>query len=407
MRILRSGTLEKGGVDLISRNAAGMTHQHRDTRSAFRMNSPASSPNITFAVEPLPALGALETVWRQFDRDGGHSFFLTWAWIGTWLKCIPATTRVMLLKAVEAGETIGVALITLKEGTVRGIFPIRQAWLNCAGDPALDCLTIEHNGFASASARDAALLPALEDWFAEGGLVVDECVLPGIGPNICSSTDNRLLLIERREPGYRAPLRQIASGGGLVSVLSRNGRYQLRRSIRAWERHGPLTIDRAEDGVTGIEFFTKMKELHIRSWTHRGERHAFSSPFFETFHRTLIPVGIAEGSVDLLRVCAGTRAIGYLYNFRRNGTVFSYQSGFDDSESRLRPGYVSHALAIAHYTAEGMSHYDFLAQANRLKQSFGTEHYELCWRRLRMPILGFRVEAAARKVVTRLKGKAN
>lgn len=369
------------------------------------MISRAFSGGITFAVEPLPPWGPLEAIWRRFDSVGKHSFFLTWTWIGTWLSCIPATTKVVLLKAKRGDEILGVSVLTLRDSTVRGIIPVRQAWLNSAGDAALDCLTIEHNGFASASPWEEELLPALENWFASGGLSVDECVLAGIGTPPCRSNDDRFLLVERREPGYRTPLKDIAANGGLINHLSRNGRYQLRRSMRACERYGPLSVERAADDATAIGFFAQMKEFHVRSWSRRGQRHAFSNPFFETFHRALIPRGLAEGSVDLLRVCAGSRPLGYLYNFRHNGVVFSYQSGFDDVVATLRPGYVSHALAIAHYASAGMSHYDFLAEANRLKQSFGTERYELSWRRLRKPILGFRLEAMARNAVMSLKRK--
>jgi protein-tyrosine-phosphatase/predicted ATP-grasp superfamily ATP-dependent carboligase len=365
-----------------------------------------ATQHITFAIEPLPALDRLERLWRHFDSVGAHSFFLTWSWIGTWLKSIPATTDVALLRARRGAETVGVSVVSLKQSTVRGIFPITQAWLNCAGDPALDCLTIEHNGFASESPWEKQLMPALHDWFASGGFSVDEFVLRGIAPSSGCEGDDRLLCQERREPAYRVPLAEAASIDGLISQLSRNGRQQLRRSIRACEDYGSLSIERAGDEASAMDFFGHMKELHIRSWTHRGQRHAFTNSFFEIFHRALIPTGVGDGTVDLLCVRAGSRVLGYLYNFRRNGVVFSYQSGFDDSVPTLRPGYVSHAVAISYYAAAGMAYYDFLAETNRLKQSFGTERYELCWRRLRKPTLSFRMEAAARRAVNSFKRQA-
>jgi CelD/BcsL family acetyltransferase involved in cellulose biosynthesis len=140
-----------------------------------------------------------------------------------------------------------------------------------------------------------------------------------------------------------------------------------------------------------------MKELHVRSWTRRGQHHAFNNPFFETFHRTLISTGVEDGSVDLMRVAAGESVLGYLYNFRRNGVVSSYQSGFADGDPGLRPGYVCHAVAIAHYAKQGMRHYDFLAGTNRLKQSFGTETYDLSWRRYRRRTVGFAADDLLRR----------
>ena len=207
-----------------------------------------------------------------------------------------------------------------------------------------------------------------------------------------------LFAIERSEYGYRTPLANFTTLEGLMSSLSRNSRQQLRRSMRAYERKAPLSIDVARDTQTALEFFAQMKALHVRSWMRREHRHAFSNPFFETFHRSLIRRGAADGTVDLLRVSAGDRVIGYLYNFLRDGTVSSYQSGFDDADRQLRPGYVCHALAIAHYAAAGMSSYDFLGGTNRLKQTFGPERYELCWYYLHKNTSAFRVNALARRV---------
>ena len=49
-----------------------------------------------------------------------------------------------------------------------------------------------------------------------------------------------------------------------------------------------------------------------------------------------------------LKVCAGERIIGYLYNFRLDNRVYAYQSGLADTDLHERPGYVAHALAIRH-----------------------------------------------------------
>ena len=275
---------------------------------------------------------------------------------------------------------------------------VTQAWLNNTGDPAYDCITIEHNGFASSGILTDNLWSALQDWLAIGIPAVDEFILSGI--------DAEQLLrgegvpdVESGEYGYRAPLANFTTLERFMSSLSRNSRQQLRRSMRAYECKGPLTVEVARDTQSALTFFSQMRALHVSSWTRRENRHAFSNPFFETFHRSLIRHGVANGTVDLLRVSAGDQAIGYLYNFRHDGTVSSYQSGFDDVDRRLRPGYVCHALAIAHYAAAGMSSYDFLGGTNQLKQSFGPQRYELCGYRLHKKTPLFRADLLARRVV--------
>jgi hypothetical protein len=309
----------------------------------------------------------------------------------------------MLLKASHGSELIGLAALTLKRGAIRRVLPVRQAWLNCSGDPELDSITVEHNGFASPAPLDHLLLPALIDWFAAGGTTADELVLPGVAPGSLDTAGKGLIQTDRCDPAYRTSLAGITEPEGIGPHLSRNARQQLHRSVRAYEREAPLSLDAATNVETALGFFTRLKDLHVRSWNRRGRRHAFDRPFFETFHRALITAGFADGDVDLLHVSAGQRTLGYLYNFRRNGTVLSYQSGFDDGTPGLRPGYVCHALAMAHYAKAGMANYDFLAGSNRLKQSFGTERYELCWRHFRKPTVAFRAEDLVRTAAGFLK----
>jgi CelD/BcsL family acetyltransferase involved in cellulose biosynthesis len=352
---------------------------------------------IKFAIEPLPPLEALGNTWQRLDAAGQHSFFLTWTWIGTWLRCLPSPPQTMLLRATRDRETVGLAVVTLKRATRRGR-SIEQALLNATGDSAYDCITIEHNGFASSGVRIDSLWTAFRDWFATGVLAADEFVLNGLDSWEPFNQEN-LSTTERREYGYRTPLANFATLEGFMSSLSGNSRQQLRRSMRAYERTAPLSIEVARDTRTALSFFARMKALHVPSWARRGRRHSFVHPFFETFHRSLIHRGAADATVDLMRVSAEDRAIGYLYNFLRDGTVSNYQTGFDDADRQLRPGYVCHALAIAHYAAAGMSSYDFLGGVNQLKQSFGPERYELSSYRLHKKTTVFRADMLARKVV--------
>ena len=351
--------------------------------------------SVTFELESLPGMEQLEALWRGLDRTGTHSFFLSWPWIGTLLHL--SVRRPMLAKALQGSELSGLALVALGKGRWRKLLPVRQAWLNASGDAELDGVMIEHNGFAGS---DASLWPAFVGWFARQG-PADELIVPGIDPGGTHGGRKGLYVLERRRHAYRTPLERLGADG-VASVISSNARQQLRRSMRNYGE--PLSLDRALDTPSALAHFAALKELHIRSWSRRGRRHAFDTPLFEQFHTRLIAAGMKDDCVDLLRIRAGEKPIGYLYNFRRNGTVYSYQSGFDDESPTLRPGYVCHALAMSHYAQAGEAMYDFLAGTNRLKQSFGTQSYELAWRHYRKPTLAFHLEHLARRAVRLAKG---
>jgi CelD/BcsL family acetyltransferase involved in cellulose biosynthesis len=233
-------------------------------------------------------------------------------------------------------------------------------------------------------------------WFARAQPPLAALHLPGIAAPL---RPGRLLDEQHEETGFAMDLTRIAAAGGeVVSLLGGNARQQLRRALRGYEPRGPLSVSEAGSVRQALEFFAAMKVLHIASWQRRRRRHAFATPHFELFHRALIEREFAGGGIQLLRIAAGADAIGYLYNFRRSGIVYAYQSGFDDGQRGLSPGVVSHALAAAHNARRGERLYDFLAGANRLKESFATMRYTLVWQILRRPRLDHRLRAAARRI---------
>jgi CelD/BcsL family acetyltransferase involved in cellulose biosynthesis len=131
-------------------------------------------------------------------------------------------------------------------------------------------------------------------------------------------------------------------------------------------------------------YLDQLKLLHQQYWRGRGCPGAFATPYFEAFHRALIGESWGRGEIELLRVRAGPRIVGLLYNFIFRGRVYAYQSGFDYALlPRGRPGLLCHWLAIERHRAAGASIYDFLGGDNRLKRSLSSNESELYWLALR------------------------
>ena len=354
--------------------------------------------NLVLISEELPPFDELASQWREFDRLGMHDFFVTWTWMGTWLRILPSSVKPRLVRAMKGDELVGLATLTLTDCKLHGLIPVSQAWLNATGRWDLDQVMIEHNGFACYNVGSNELLQALVKSFSEGHISTDELLLPGVAESIyCKS---KLIDAGRPARAYRAPLDR---GRGIESLLSSNARQQLRRSFRAVRSIGKLSVDIAQDLSTAQQYFSDLKAMHVRWWERRGHPHAFTNAIFEKFHRTLITNGIGDQNVDLLRVTAGDQVLGYLYNFRRNGKISSYQTGFSNNFEDFRPGYICHALAMNFYANAGMTSYDFLAGSNRLKQSLGIQSYEVGWHQLRRKTVMFQIEAAARTIVATLK----
>jgi CelD/BcsL family acetyltransferase involved in cellulose biosynthesis len=194
----------------------------------------------------------------------------------------------------------------------------------------------------------------------------------------------RAVTLARRPASY-IDLSTLPPQMPLLDSLSANARQQLRRSLRAWERIGPLRLDIAETIDQADLFLDGLQEQHQHYWTGRSKPGAFAEPFFARFHHALIRRPADGQSVDLIRVSAGDRIVGYLYNLVHRGWVAAYQSGFDfgpDAE-QLRPGLICHLQAIEHYRKAGMGLYDFLGGEARYKRSFANAERELLWLKLR------------------------
>lgn len=343
------------------------------------MTAGNSKQQIRFNLEPFTSLDALEVEWKRFDASAGHSFFSTWSWIGTWLRMLPWDFTPQLLMAERDKETIAAAVLVPRREKL-GFSVVHQFHFNSTGEPEYDCLTTEHNDFAGTTEGQVELWQAFLEWFAARSRV-DELIIPGVEQQNVSVAlpARKLLKTIRNVPAFRVSNLPSIAETGIDTLLSRNSRQRLRRSMRDYLEQGPLRIDEASTVETALAYFDELKVFHIHSWERRGRPHAFRYPFFERFHRELIKVGLPKGEIQLLKISAGGRAIGYLYNFRRCKRIYAYQSGFEFSAAHLRPGYVSHALAMRSNAERGEQVYDFLGGDNPLKRSFADDHYLISW----------------------------
>jgi CelD/BcsL family acetyltransferase involved in cellulose biosynthesis len=325
-----------------------------------------STNDVVFLLEELPPLTLLESEWRKLEKLYSASFFTSWSWIGNWLTTLPSRLELKLVRVQRDEVTIALAIAGFRQARRFRLFQIRQLFVNATGDSNCDCITIEHNDFVG----ERGLIPKFAEWFSATDCA-DELVIQGSAPHNVPALPNLVRWV-RESPAYAHDLSPKSEPR---QALSRNTRQQISRNFRALGRFGMLNVDEAKTPEIALAYFAALKAFHVRSWDRRGRRNAFSSPYFEIFHRALISAGAGQ----LLRARAGESVLGYLYNFRHAGTVYAYQSGFADEFERDRPGYVCHALAMAESAVHGVTRYDFLAGDNRLKRSMATAQYTLAW----------------------------
>lgn len=346
---------------------------------------------------------AAQTVWSRMEADVAPSFFTSWTWAGSWLEALPPSIRPLLLTASLGLRVIGAAFVVARKQH-RLVRSVRQLYFNATGSAEVDRITIEHNGFMAQPETDALLWPAFLRWFATQQ-EFDELIVPGLRQTAIQQqlVPGSLLCHEIISPAYARSLPFAGGREALLTGFRSNARQQLRRNLRAAERLGPLLCERADSAETAAAWFEALKRFHVQWWTRRGTPNAFAPPFFETFHRLVIARGVSEGSVDVLRISAGGAPLGYLYNFRGGDSAIAYQSGFDDTWSDLRPGYISHLLAMEFTARRGISCYDFLAGDNQLKRTFANETYGISSLRFTRRSFGANFERVARFTFSKVR----
>ena len=321
-------------------------------------------------VAPAGDLLRLRAEWQELQQRAAPHAFQTAAWV--FAEAGARWRQAVALRAHRGGILVGLALAGRRRGGL---------WLTETGIPARDSVFVEHNAPLLARGHEDLAGPCLAALLREAGPA--GLFLSGVAPALAASLPRhaaRRVLADRS-----VPFVDLAALGrepdAYLARLSANTRQQLRRSQRAYAAAGPIRVERAACGPTRRTFLDALASLHQARWTARGQPGAFATPAFRAFHEALVADPAAGDLVDLLRITAGERLIGYLYNLRCGGRVYAYQSGFDyaGAAGPEKPGLTCHHAAIETARAAGERIYDFLAGTDRYKTSLATGAEHLLW----------------------------
>ena len=368
--------------------------------------------SISVEEKPLSALQEPGDAWQALLATAAPSFFQSEAWQSTWLKERPgdgAAPLALLLR--RGGRLVGAGIFAPSRQCRHRLIRTRGLHLGEWGRPDFDALTIEYNGLLSAPDDRAEVARALAGWFRSAQHKWDELYLPGLceadaGAMTAAAEDAGLNIwtIDDKHYDYVDLAAVREADDGFDATLSRNSRYQIRRSAKAAGGGDALEFSLAASTEEGLDYFARLKALHQASWQQRGRPGAFANPVFESFHRRLIGDWFAAGVIQLCRLGGPAGEIGYLYNFCHEGYVYGYQSGFNYAlGGKVKPGLTTHYYAIKHSLDAGMRVYDFMAGAGQHKASLGTHRGRMRWLVLQRPRPDLRLEQWARRLKGRLR----
>ena len=366
--------------------------------------------SVVVTLDALTRLEQLRAEWLALEACSDASFFISWAWMGTWLASLPSTKSFRILRVRRAGQLIGLGVLGRHVGRHMGPVSARGLFLNATGDAAFDSLTIEYNDLLARRGEAELVRRAVIEQLPRLSRRWDELHLPGVEPSAHWSRHVRAGYAQhaRRSPTYQVDLTRVrARDGDYLGLLSANTRAQIRRSIKEYEKLGALVLEQPQSLDAALACFEALIALHQAAWADRGEPGSFAAPYIRDFHAQLIRTQFAAGGVQLLHLRAGEHTVGYLYNFVWRGRVYNYQSGLDYAlgGKHARPGLVCHALAIEMNARNGQQVYDMMAGEHRYKESLATDGGSMEWRVIRRARLKFRIEDTLRAWKARMNNR--
>lgn len=344
-----------------------------------------------------PEPDALAARWRALAARSEASFFLSWTWIGSWLRATGARPTLLSLSTPD-GEEVGLALFG--EGRERRKFGRQRVLrLNEAADEAADRAFMEFNAPLAASGHEDAVMAAIAAWL-DGRRDWRVLRLSGVAPDcpLVGILRARRRILAELSPAYAVELARVrAAGGDYLSLLSANTRGHIRRSIREHGGGEPL-VERAGDADELADWLGEMVRLNLG----RHADNAWDQPLFRAFVAKIAIAGLMDGSVDLLRISWGGVPTGYLLNFVHGRRAMNYQSAFAaPANAKVKPGLMSHAAAVRHYAGRDLALYSLLAGKDRYKQSLSTSEELLHWWQLERFAPGLEIEYWLRRLFRR------
>lgn len=330
---------------------------------------------------PFSQFEIVKDVWTSMLKICPHRYFLSWAWTETWIKSLPSDCGLCLVVGYQKESPVVAFFIGSKTIVRHKFFKINQISLNLTLVPAFDLLYIEYNSVLINPKCIISLQSIIENIPIKSW---DELLMkrhaifykPELIKNL-SSNDKYNIEI-KKIISYYVDLEKVRINNDYPSLLSKNKRKQIRRTIKEYEKIGKIRVKVAERLEDALTIFDDLMVLHQKEWTKRGHSGVFSNQHFIEFHKNLIRSRFHHKEIQLIKISAGDHIVGCLYNFIYNGQVLCYQSGYNYMPGNVyRPGLVCDYFTITHNAKIGLNEYDFLAGASEYKKSLSTNCNEM------------------------------
>lgn len=337
--------------------------------SMFAMSETQNKSIRIQLVRDADEFSLLEGRWNSVLSDSkANSIFMRWEWLYSWWNAYEEDNyHLTILLIFRGDEIIGIAPFYVVNLSCIGVVPVRRLLFlgTKEGDVISEFMDIiYHHG------DEDAVIQAIFDFIMQQNICDDFC-LHKIDTSSKTIPVLRRLADERKlfcviQEEYESPYVSLpATMDDFMSRLSSSMRYKIRKSHRRLEKYSHVEFRKTSDSSELVKDFDELVRLHQLRWQSRNCQGSFADKSFFGFQKTVMPLFLKSGYLDLWLLSVEDKNIGVLYNISYNDKIYFYQGGLDSSfDEGLTPGYLLHSYCIENAIQKGVSEYHFLLMGN-------------------------------------------
>ena len=335
--------------------------------------------------------------WQSIEKQYAVPFFLSRDWISCWLKTYDPS--IIVVSAEVDNDPVAIGLFTQSTEIRHGLIRSRQIRLHQTGDLQQDQIWIEYNNFICLPGYGTAPIIECLRYFINHVSGWDEIVLRNVPESLGATISSSIKPSRLDDPitCYALDLDSIRrNNSSYLDSLGRNTRYQINRAARLYEKKfGSICINMPENQYQAIEWLHKAGRFHQSRWGNSG----FKNPEFVRFHETLISGSFDEQRVQIIKVSAGAETLAIIYYFVSDLIAYFYLQGVRrEIDNRLKPGLLSHAMAIQFFSDQGFKEYNFMGGDSQYKRQLSQKSMNLTTVIIKKGSLLFDIEEIARNI---------
>jgi len=289
--------------------------------------------------------------------------FLLPPWLKVWHKHFAPGQEATVLAVNREGRTIGAAPLLIENNSARII-----------GSPDV----CDYEDFIIAAGEEAAFSQAVFDYLKQRRIAVLELGVVRPDSKVMSSVAPLA-----RQAGARVEFEpdEVSLEKDLPSTweeylqsLDSKQRHEVKRKLRRLEEAGKIDYRFVTEPASVPAFMDVFVKMFVES---RTDKATFLTDqmngFFRDMAGTMAEAGLLRGGVLEL----DGRPVAAVMAFDYNGTVYLYNSGYDQEQSQLSVGILSKAFLIKDSIERGRKKFDFLKGGERYKYHLGGREVQL------------------------------